>query len=182
MDARHRYVDTERELRELDAKAMTCPHCGLYGTLNAHGWLRGYAEIGSGRVVRGRRWYCSNRFRRPGCGRTWSVLLSHVIAGFTVTTTTLARFVGAVVGGACRSAAWRGVQSGMTLSSGYRLWRRIDRAQPALRTLLSRGSPPPASTSALPMAELVGHLNAALSSEECVLGHFQLRFQRGLFD
>lgn len=117
-----RFVDGEAALSALDAKALRCPHCGLYGTLNAHGWLFGYAEVGSTRVMRGRRLYCSDRFRRPGCGRTFSVLLSRVLAGFTVTTQTLGLFVRAVVAGACRKAAWESVvRAGLALRSGYRL-------------------------------------------------------------
>lgn len=34
-----RFVDDEAALHTLDAKVLRCPHCGLYGTLNAHGWL-----------------------------------------------------------------------------------------------------------------------------------------------
>lgn len=178
-----RFVDSEQELRALDAKAQACPHCGLYGTLNAHGWLLGYAEIGSARIVRGRRLYCSSRFRRPGCGRTLSVLLANMIAGFTVTTRTLARFVVAVVAGACRKAAWERAQgAGLSLRSGYRLWARIDRAQSALRTRLCRIAPPPQTRSVLPMAQLVAHLSAIFGSAEHALSRFQSHFQVSLFD
>ena len=35
------------ERRRLGAKVPTCPHCGRVGTLNAHGWPRGYTEPAS---------------------------------------------------------------------------------------------------------------------------------------
>lgn len=178
-----RFVDSEPELRALDAKSLACPHCGLYGTLNAHGWLMGYAEIGSARIVRGRRLYCSRRFRRPGCGRTLSVLFGNMIAGFSVTTRTLGRFVFAVVGGACRKAAWeRAPGAGLCLRSGYRLWARLDRAQSALRTRLCRICAPPQTHSVLPMAQLVVHLRAIFGSAEHALSRFQRHFQASLFD
>jgi hypothetical protein len=178
-----RFVESERDLRALDAKVLACPHCGLYGTLNAHGWLSGYAEIGSARIVRGRRLYCSRRFRRPGCGRTLSVLFGNMLAGFTVTTRTLARFVFAVVAGACRKAAWeRAAGAGLSLRSGYRLWERLDRAQAALRTRLCRISAPPPTHSVLPMAQLITHLSAIFGSAEHALSRFQRHFQVSLFD
>jgi hypothetical protein len=174
-------VDSEQELRALDPKALACPRCGLYGTLNAHGWLSGYAEIGSARVLRGRRLYCSDRFRRPGCGRTFSVLLSRMIAGFTATTETLARFVRAVVAGTCRKAAWERVaRAGLVPRSGYRLWRRLDRAQSTLRSRLSRLCPPPDTRSALPMAQLVAHLDVALGPADDVFARLQSRLQTSL--
>ncbi|MGH8310257.1 MAG: hypothetical protein ACRETX_10760 [Steroidobacteraceae bacterium] len=176
-----RFVDDEAALRTIAAKAVRCPHCGLYGTLNAHGWLWGNAEIGSSRVVRGRRLYCSSRFRRPGCGRTFSVLLSHMLAGFTVTTRTLARLVRGVVAGACRKAAWeQSGGTGLSLRTGYRLWQRLDRAQSALRTQLLGLCPPPYTRSTLPLGGLLAHLDAALGPVDDVFGRFQSRLQVSL--
>lgn len=176
-----RFVDDETQLRALDAKALRCPHCGRYGTLNAHGWLLGYAELDSTRVVRGRRLYCSNRFVRPGCGRTFSVLLSHMLAGFTVTTETLAQFVRGVIAGVCRKVAWERVAHvGLSLTTGYRLWQRLDRAQSALRARLCGLCPPPDSQSSLPMAQLLTHLDTALGPADDVFGCFQARLQTPL--
>jgi len=53
-------------------KSVSCPHCRAVDNLNRHGFLRGYAEEGSDRVVRCWRIFCSNRGRRRGCGRTHS--------------------------------------------------------------------------------------------------------------
>ena len=178
-----RFVESEQDLRALDAKALACPHCGLYGTLNVHGWLMGYAEVGPERIVRGRRLYCSNRFRRPGCGRTLSVLLADMIAGFIVTTRTLERFARAVVSGACRKAAWeRAAGTELSLRSGYRLWQRLDRAQSALRTRLCRICAPPQTHSVLPMAQMVAHMSAVFGSAEHALSRLQRHFQVSLFD
>lgn len=93
--------------RSLAIKQARCPHCRRDGTLNAHGFLRGYAESGSARIVRGRRFFCSSRrAAHRGCGRTFSVLLQHHVTGFTVSTVTLLAFVLAIVGGASRKVAW----------------------------------------------------------------------------
>jgi len=181
-----RYVRSDEELGQalLGAKLLSCPHCGAVVTLNGHGWLRGYAEAGQERIVRGRRLFCSNRFRRPGCGRTCRVVLAGTLAGFLVTAATLACFVLAVLAGASRKAAWeRVVRSGrseLSLRSGYRLWRRLERARPHIATRLCAVGPPPPSSSTLPIAQLVAHLESVLPGAECAFAAFQLRFQASL--
>ena len=176
-----------RDLRGLDealagAKLVACPHCRRTGMLVGHGLLMGYAERTSDREVRGRRLLCSGRFRRSGCGGTFSVLLATVIAGFTVRTPTLSRFLESVVGGLCRKVAWeQGSALGLSLRSGYRLWARLGAAQPHLRTSLYAVGPPPASTDARPIAQLLAHLRHALDAPECLFAGFQLAFGRDLF-
>ena len=182
-----RYVRSHDELDEalLGAKLAACPHCGAVGTLNGHGVLSGYDEGGQGRIVRGRRFFCSNRHRRPGCGRTFKVLLAGVLSGFVVTAATLRLFVLSVVAGASRKAAWERVassgRSALSLRSAYRLWRRLERARPHLATRLCSVQSPPASSAALPMAQLFAHLEAVLATAACVFAGFQHRFQTSLF-
>jgi hypothetical protein len=125
----------------LGLKLARCPHCRQSGALIGHGLLRGYAERTGEVVVRGRRVYCSNRGRRPGCGRTFAVLLSTVLSGFVVRALTLFRFASAVLSGVTRRSAWLGAAAGaLSLSSGYRLWRRLGAAQSGLRARLCRVS------------------------------------------
>ena len=141
-----RFVTETAELIRalLGLKLAQCPHCGRTGALIGHGLLRGYVEHGSEVVVRGRRILCSNRGRRPGCGRTFSVLLSTVLAGFVVRTLTLFCFASAVLSGVTRRSAWLGgIRGGLSLSSGYRLWRRLSDAQSWLRARLCREASPP---------------------------------------
>lgn len=174
-----RFVRDEAELEQwrLGAKLQRCPHCGQVGTLNAHGWLRGYAELGQQQVVRGRRFFCSNRHRRPGCGRTLSVLLSGVLAGFMVAAETLWRFVEAVLGGESRSRVWQRL-GGQSATSGHRLWRRLTEAQPHIRTRLLGLCPAPPCDDHRPLAQLAAHLQrAAMPSNDCPLSAFQQRLQ-----
>jgi hypothetical protein len=175
-----------RELAELSelllrAKLMACPHCGRAGLLIGHGLLMGNAEHAGARVVRGRRLLCSNRARRPGCGRTCSVRLANVIKGFTVRTHALSRTWHAVAEGACLKVAWERARAGLCLRSGYRLWRRLLAAQPHVRTALSSLCPPPDSDDARPFVQLHQHLQRALSSTMgCLLAGLQLSAQRSL--
>src|SRR5690606_18555411 len=159
--------------------------CRQSGTLIGHGFLRGYAERGSGLVVRGRRIFCSNRGKRPGCGRTFSVKLGCVLSGFVVRTLTLWCFVQAVLGGLTLRAAWLVEAAGaLSLSSGYRLWRRLSAAQSALRVRLCREAPAPASTAREPLAQLVQHLAVAIgdSGETDLFAAYQSHLGQGLFD
>lgn len=150
--------------------------------LIGHGFLFGYAADGSDIVVRGRRLLCSRRFRRAGCGHTFSVLLAPMIAGFSVRTCTLSRLLSAVLSGLCINAAWTQLATtSLSLRSGYRLWRRLLAAQSHLRTTLASTSSPPACTDAQPLAQLLDHLKHVLGTTDCVFAVFQLTFQRHLF-
>jgi hypothetical protein len=175
-----------RSLSDLDeqgrkAKLQICPHCRRSGTLNGHGFLRGYGEDGTPQVLRGRRLFCSNRRRRPGCGRTFAVLHATVIARFMVTTATLLAFVDAVLAGAPRAAAWPRVTTAFCLRTGYRLWRRLAQGQAPLRASLSLRCAPPDCTSRHPLGALRAHLASALPDSPDVFAGFQRALQRGLF-
>jgi hypothetical protein len=185
-----RYVASERELElgVLGIGLWACPHCAKSGTLIGHGTLRGYSERGQERELRGRRVFCSNRYRRSGCGRTFSVKLATVLSGFVVCTLTLFCFALAVIGGLTRRAAWLSAAAGaLSMSSGYRLWRRLNAAQSALRARLCREVPAPASIAREPMAQLIEHLAIVVDSSAGaasldVFAAFQNRFEQGLFD
>lgn len=177
-----KYVSTEPQLHQYarGLKLVPCPSCGKVGFVNGHGFLRGYSEAGQGRVVRGRRFFCSNRHRRGGCGRTFSVLLSQYIKGFMVGAQTLWSYLSVVLGGVDRKPAWESISGSFSTESGYRLWRKLRDAQPPIRTLLYRVRPPPESSSPEPLAQLFAHLRSVFPSEECPLSSFQDRFQTSL--
>jgi hypothetical protein len=180
-----RYVSDEAALSESlsQIKLRACPHCRRIGALIGHGFLRGYAERGSELEVRGRRFFCSNRYRRRGCGRTFSVLLATVVARFVVRAVTLFRFVELFVAGLTRNAAWRAASAGaLSVSSGYRLWRRLERAQSVLRTRLCRECPPPACTHSERLAGLTAHFRTVFPSAACPFSESQVHFGRGLLD
>lgn len=183
-----RFVKDERALCDLllSLKLTTCPQCQRTGALIGHGFLRGYAEKDSesASAVRGRRFFCSNRGRRPGCGRTFSVQFESVLCCFVVGTLTLWCFVQAVLSGLTRRAAWlREARDVLSLSSAYRLWRRLGTAQSALRSRLCSEAPAPACASREPLAQLAGHLTVVLGDgQPDLLAAYQHHMQRGVFD
>jgi len=163
-------------------KLTPCPHCRQTGAVIGHGFLRGYAEGSSEVETRGRRVFCSDRGQRPGCGRTFSVLLSTVLGGFVLRTLTLFCFATAVLAGLTRRAAWlREARGALSLSSGYRLWRRLCAAQSTLRARLCREAPPPDSPAREPLAQLVRHLRLVVGESEAdPFAAFQNVVQQGL--
>lgn len=158
-------------------KLTPCPHCQAVGTLNRHGSLHGFDDTSPRRqTLRGRRLFCSNRGRRPGCGRTVSVWFADRIRRLSVTTRTLGPFLRRAVsdGLAAATRAATSLRSGRTWQ---RLWTRFDRAQSRLRTaLLARGPPPdglPASARRPDLAQLLAHLHATFPDADCPFAAFQ---------
>ena len=141
-----RFASSHAALLELcrHAKQWRCPHCGQSGTFNAHGRLRGLVERGPGKdALRGWRLLCSNRGRRPRCGRTWSVRLAAVLHRLSVRTAQLWQFCRRLLSGLSVPTAWEGARTGFSLESAYRWRRRWQQGEPALRTWLCRGRAPP---------------------------------------
>jgi hypothetical protein len=170
-----KFVSSSGQLDEClrAAKLHQCPHCKRSGTLIGHGFLRGYAEHGSERVIRGRRLFCSDRFLRPGCGRTVAILLDTIMRAFSVRSTTLFELAMAAVSGGSIRAAWQSAARSFSLSSAYRLWHRLLDAQSYLRTRLLSVCPPPPSLASDPLAQLYGHFRQALMPHGCPFAAFQ---------
>lgn len=163
-----------------NAKLLLCPHCKHSGTLIGHGFLRGYAEHGSERVIRGRRLFCSDRSLRQGCGRTVAILLDCVMPRFSVRTTMLFALAAAVIGGRSLRSAWQLAAPSLSLSSVYRLWQRLLGAQSTWRTRLLMRCVPPVTMSPVPLAQLLDHFRMALAPCQCPFSAFQNQLQSPL--
>lgn len=158
-------------------KLTPCPHCQAVGTLIRHGSLHGYDDAHPTRkVLRARRIFCSNRHRRPGCGRTVSVWLAEKIRRSSLAARTLAAFLrrAAFEGIAAATRAVKTHLSGRTLQ---RVWRRFDHAQSRIRTAL-RGRGPPPEGSNRPArrpaaAQVLAHLEATFPDADCPIAAYQ---------
>ena len=177
-----KYCSTEGELQQylLALKNVQCPHCGCVGFLVCHGFLKGYSADGQNRVIRGRRFFCNNRYRRRGCGRTFSVLLSEFIRTFVVTTHILWQLVTAVEKGQTVALAWTSVAPGFSRESGHRLWRILTDCQSRLKTLLLRERPPPDCNTAEPMLQMAAHFKTVFPLSSCPFSQFQSVFQESI--
>lgn len=149
--------------------------------LVGHGRLFGYGERTSCREVRGQRVLCSNRRRRGGCGRTFTLWLASVVPRLTVRAVTIFALLAAMADGVPCARAWRAA-SCMTLRTGYRIKTRLALAGPAMRTALLSRAPPPTTSDPSPYAQLLAHLQAALGPRIDSFSHYQLSFQRSVFE
>ena len=158
-------------------KQTACPHCRVVGTLIRHGYLRGYDECNSQRkTVRARRIYCSNRNRRRGCGRTFSVWYADKIRRLSLTTRALWRFLKDAVAGSIAAAIRVVADCRRSDRTWQRIWKRFDLGQSKIRTALSARRPPPelpAEPSHRPAAQVLAHLQAAFPDANCPIATFQ---------
>ncbi|MBN8215976.1 MAG: hypothetical protein J0L75_05005 [Spirochaetes bacterium] len=124
-------------------KLKVCPFFRRVGTLSLHGYLRGQDEKHHP-SVRARRIFCSDRTRRPGCGRTFSLFLSHCLVGLKVGTAVAWAFLSGILAGLSIEKAVYAVaaQHDLSLSTFWRLWQKLKGAQAAIRTVLSRECSP----------------------------------------
>jgi hypothetical protein len=158
-------------------KLTPCPHCQVVGTLNRHGSLTAFDDSSPRRkTLRARRIFCSNRGRRPGCGRTTSVWMADKVRRLSVTTRSLGTFLRRAVADGL-AAAIRAATGPRSDRTWQRLWTRFDRAQSRIRTALwGRGPPPefPPGTVRRPdAAQVLAHLHAAFPDADCPLAAFQ---------
>ena len=176
------YCNTEQELQQYRCllKSMQCPHCGRVGFLVCHGCLKGFSAMDHNTVCRGWRFFCSNRYRRGGCGRTYSVLLSEFIRGFIVTTHLLWQLLVAVGNGQTVRKAWLSIAPVFCMESGHRLWRRLLNSQSRLKTRLCRERPPPNCNTAEPMLQPAAHFTTVFPLSSCPFTQFQSAFQESL--
>ena len=182
---RAKFVSDAAQLEEMRdrAKLRRCPHCRQVGAMNSHGFLRGNSIFGHSDMIRGRRFFCSNRGYRPGCGRTVSILLQTMIHTFTVTTASLVSFVSRILAGTSVRAAWLAAIAG-TLSerSGYRLWKRLRQEVTHLRSQLLRRKAPAQSLATEPIGQVVEHIKECIPGLETdTFAAFQMDFQYGIF-
>ena len=158
-------------------KQTSCPHCKAVGTLIRHGSLSAFDDSNPQRkVVRARRIFCSNRHRRRGCGRTFSVWIATKIRRLSLTTRTLWTFLRHAVVGTIADAthATNCPRSDRTLQ---RIWKRFDRGQSTIRTaLLGRGPPPELSADSArrpAAAQVLAHLQVTFPHDDCPIAAFQ---------
>jgi hypothetical protein len=157
-------------------KQTACPHCKAVGTLIRHGFLHGYDEGDSQRkTIRARRIFCSNRHRRPGCGRTFSVWMADKIRRLSVTAHALWRFLQRAVAGSIAAACRDVADCRRSDRTWQRIWKRFDRGQSKIRTALSACCPPPdpPAESCRPATQVLAHLQAAFPDSHCPIAVFQ---------
>ncbi len=165
-------------------KQRACPHCHEVGTLNRHGFLTGYVASVVDLKQRGYRIYCSNRHKRQGCGRTFSIFMAHVIRNFAITTMQLYAFVFSIVNGCAIKHAWQ-AEEGLFRPANktlYRIYQRFRQRLSHIRTTLTLNNKAlqnldfPSS-----VAETLAHIQFSLPEQSaCLFTRFQTCFDTSI--
>jgi hypothetical protein len=107
-------------------------------TLNRHSRSVGNDPLrASGQSFRGQRVFCSNRGRRGGCGRTFSLVLADILPRHTMTASLLWRWLVEVMAGLSFKAAAEKLRLPFALETVYRLRRGLRQCLASVRTRLS---------------------------------------------
>ncbi len=164
-----RIFASQQELADFYAKLKItpCPHCNQTGSLIKYGFLRGYDKDHQlHKTVRAARVFCSNRRvagcgRAAGCGRTFSVWIADKIKRLFLSADSLWEFLTQAVATSNKLAAFRTLNSGLSDSAPYRIWKRFLQAQTKIRTALAQLCQPPQLTSQQPAELTLAHLKVA---------------------
>jgi hypothetical protein len=151
--------DAEWNAIVLAFKLTPCPHCKVVGALNCHGFLRGFDDSSPQRqTIRAHRIFCSNRHRRLGCGRTFSVWLFDKIRRLGLSAPRFWQFLQRVVASTL-AAAIDATPCPYCRRTMQRIWRRFRLGQSRIRTAIR--PPPSTPVSKRPETEVLDHLQAA---------------------
>jgi hypothetical protein len=132
------------------------------GSLIRHGFLRGYDQKHQlNKTVRAARVFCSNRHRATGCGRTFSVWIADKIKHLFLCADSLWQFLSGAVSSGNKLQSFRKLNSGLSDSAPYHIWRRFRNAQAAIRTALAGLCEPPQIISDCPAQLTLAHLQKA---------------------
>ncbi len=172
------HAPTSLDLLNLRVEILAngCPHCQSRSALVPHGYLRGNAATGEGWVTRGLRFFCSTRYSRSGCGRTFSIHWDTVIPHCSLRTVQLFALVLAAMASSIHGA-W--AASGLTMSarSAYRWGAKWKLCTAHVRTRLCLIFPPPGKAGMQPGPFTLRHLMAAFPSASCPIAAFQHQLQ-----
>lgn len=160
---------------------LPCPHCGRVGMLVRHGYLRGRSESGSKLMLRGRRIFCTNRNRRNGCGRTFSIYHADVLKRRSISAHTAWSFLAGVGSGLSLEKSFQSLDPTLQISWStlQRFWRCFQTNLPAIRSWLVDHYSLQAVAPADPCRETIRHLACHLHDPPLnPIAVFQFRFQK----
>ncbi len=150
-------------------KCSACPHCKNTGTLNRHGFLKGYDEQNfKQKAFRAIRVFCSNRSNAGGCGRTFRVWIAEKVKRLFIDAKRLWQFLEHAATTGNKSQAFQKLSCSLSESATYRIWERFRLALSAIRTKLVSLCPPPKQSndnrSQSPAQATIEHLKEAFKT------------------
>jgi hypothetical protein len=168
---------------ELDrhTDTLACKHCQNSGQFVSHGFVFKKHYNGDKRVV-GKRLFCSNRYRRKGCGRTLRLYLSEQIPKLAYSTIELTLFLCALIAGDSIQQAYQKATHCSDTRNAYRWLDKLERKLTDYRQHMKRSTQPPSGQFLSRTRRLqvllptIVILLKSLGSKLCQ--HYQLRYQQ----
>jgi hypothetical protein len=145
-----------------------------------HGFLRGFIIPHPLETKRGRRVFCSNRHKRKGCGRTFSILWADLIKNIPATTLQLGKFLQNILSGKKIKHAFDMSFERYSVKSRYSLYHKFLKRQTVIRALLSKMTKPPRTDEKNPLAQTMLHMDACFKDDFCPFEAFQRHFQTSI--
>jgi len=164
-------------------KQYKCPHCNILGYLILHGFLYGYSDITNNHgFIRGRRFFCSNRYSNRGCGKTFSLLKSCLIRKMTFTAKTVWAFISNLYSGLNIFHSFFILNIPASVSTPYRLFVKLKQHQFKIREQLLKIQPPPEDNALKePFILTIKHLKEVFGdATQCPITAFQHTFQTSI--
>ena len=132
----------EQQTSQLDNES--CRHCGRTHQLVSHGFVY-KKRLGGDPLAVGKRVFCSNRHRRPGCGRTMRLYLDAALRGLHYAGAQVVAFVFALMSGSTVRQAYAHATG---RHEARHAWRWLDKLQVRLSGYRSLAHRPPLPTEA----------------------------------
>ena len=161
-------------------KILKCPYCGEYGMLVLHGYIYGQNEMRN-TVIKGRRVFCSNRYRRKGCGRTIAYCLANFIRQSFLCAKTAWKFLSEILKGSSIEKAYNSLNTSYTISISalYLFWNKFRLKTDTIRSAISNHFLLSPSYANCPYRETIFHLEEVFSNAYSnPIESYQRQFQR----
>lgn len=176
-----KFCPSEKHFKEIhhNLKLIYCPHCRKTQNLILHGYLYGFGyKTYSQRITRGHRILCSNRNRRDGCGKTFSIFFKVFLKNFIINTKSLWQVLKNHSSGKNKTRSFQSLDLPFCPTTCYRLFKKFHLKQHHIRSYLSRRCKAPKDTNEniTPKIATLRHCQKTFPREDPIAA-FQQYFQ-----
>ena len=143
-----------------------------------HGYLRGYAATSHQIVTRGIRFFCSDRFAKGGCGKTFSIFWANSLPHTSLRTKEFWELLELTSLGKSLHNAWASSRLQLSLRSAYRWVKRFKLSLPHIRSRLYTDHSVPKAWADSVENLTLKELHQLFAEKGSPISVFQLRYQQ----